>query len=183
MKFYLFLFFLSLSGELLAPILFPQIRILGFMPIILFALSRLSLPKTVWVAFIAGLTVDVYAKTTPLGFFALNYILSALFLSRYKKFFSEEKTVSFMFYASFFSFVSTLLHFFLYPFLGSPIKLTLISLFTDLICMPLLDGIYTLIWAILPTFLYKYLTDPKQIQFYKTKLGLFRNGLSRIVSK
>jgi hypothetical protein len=78
MKFYLFLFFLSLSGELLAPILFPQIRILGFMPIILFALSRLSLPKTVWVAFIAGLTVDVYAKTTPLGFFALNYIISVL---------------------------------------------------------------------------------------------------------
>lgn len=183
MKLCLFLFFLSLSGELIAPILFPQIRILGFIPVILFGLSRLSLPKAIWISFIAGLTVDLYAKSTPLGFFALNYTLSTLFLYRYKKFFSEEKPISFLFYASFFSFVSTLLHFFLYPFLGVSIKLSFISFLTDLICMPLVDGVYTLVWAILPTLLYKYLTDPKQVQFYKTKLGLFTNGLSRIISK
>jgi hypothetical protein len=183
MKFFIFLFFLSLGGELLAPILLPSIRILGFVPLILFSLSRLSLPKTLWISFLAGLTVDLYAKSTPLGFFALNYTCTTLFLVKYKKFFSEEKTLSFAFYGSFFSFISTLLHFFLYPLLGIHMKLTFFTIITDLICMPLIDGVYTLVCGLLPYLLYKYLTDAKRIHFYKTKLGLLTNGLSRIISK
>ncbi len=183
MKFFIVLFFLSLGGELLAPFLFPQIRIIGFIPLILFALSRLSLPKILWLSFLAGFTVDLYARNTPLGFFALNYTCTSLFLAKYKKFFSEEKTLSFLFYGCFFSFISTGLHFFLYPLLGVHLKLTFFTIIADFICMPLVDGAYTLVWAILPYLLYKYLTDAKRVHFYKTKLGLFANGLSRIISK
>jgi hypothetical protein len=165
---------------LFAPILFPMIRLIGFLPFLLFAISRLRLPSVLWCSAIAGVTLDLYSFGAPLGFFALNYSLTSLILFRYKKFFSEENLWAFTLYALLFSFVSTLIHFFLYAIIDVHLKLSFLSLMTDLICMPLIDGLYTFVWALLPLLLYKYLTEPSRILFYKTKLGILLHELSRI---
>lgn len=174
MKFLLPLFALSFAGELLAPIFLPTIRLLGFLPFILFSLARLSLPKALWASALAGLTLDLYSFGSPLGFFALNYTLTSLILFRYKKFFSEEKLFAFTLYGVLFSFVSTLFHFCLYAIIDIHLKLSFFTLLTDLICMPLLDGIYTFVWALLPLLLYKYLYKER------SKIGKFFHELSRI---
>ena len=180
MKFFIVLFFACLTGELLAPYFLPIVRILGFLPFLLFALSRLSLPKVLWCSTLAGLTIDLYSFGPPLGFFALNYSLSSMILFRYKKFFSEEKLFSFVLYGILFSFTSTFIHFLLYAIIDTHLKLSLLSLATDLICMPVIDGLYTLVWALLPILLYKYLTEPSRILYYKAKLGILVHELSRI---
>ncbi len=180
MKFFITLFLLSFTGEIALPYLFPTIRILGFLPLLVFALSRLSLPKALSWSMFAGLIVDLYAFGPPLGFFALNYTLTSLILYRYRKFFSEEKLFSFTLYAAIISITSTLIHFFLYAIIDIHLKLSLFTLATDLICMPIVDGLYTLVWALLPLMLYNYLTEPSRLLFYKKKLGTFIHELSRI---
>jgi len=132
--------------------LFPMIRLLGFLPFLLLSLLRLPLPKALWASAAAGFTLDLYTSGTPLGLFALNYALTTLVLFRYKKFFSEETIFPLTLYAIAFSSLSTLIHFCLNPFPPA-----ILSLFTDLICMPIADGIYTLTWGLLPLTLYKQL--------------------------
>ena len=180
MKFYLFLFLLSLSGELIMPHIFPTIRILGFLPLIIFAIARLSLPKALWWSMFAGLAVDLYSFGTPLGFFSTNYTLSTLIIYKYKKFFSEEKLLSYALFGSLFGALSTLLHFVLYSLIDIHLKPSLFTFATDLICMPIIDGVYILVWALLPLMLYKYLVEPKRVLFYKNKLGRLLHELSRI---
>ncbi len=180
MKFFIILFGLSFAGELIVPCFLPSIRILGLLPFLLFALSRFSLPRVLWLSALAGLAVDLHSFGPPLGFFAFNYSLSSLILFRYKKFFSEENLFSFVLYGILFSFVSTFIHFFLYAIQDIHLKPSSLTLATDLICMPLIDGIYTLVWALLPLLLYKYLTEPSRMHFYKTKLGILIHELSRI---
>jgi hypothetical protein len=180
MKFFIALFSLSLAGQFLIPLFLPQLKILGFLPYIIFAISRLSLPKVLWCSSLSGLIIDLYSFGPPLGFFAINYALASLILFQYKKFFSEENLPSFVLLATLFSFLSTLIHFFLYGVIDTHLKLSFLTLGTDLICMPLIDGAYTLVWALFPLLLYKYLTEPSRMLYYKTKLELIINGLSRI---
>lgn len=180
MKFFIVLFFFCFAGELLAPFLIPTIRILGFLPLLLFALSRLSLPKVLWISLIAGLTVDLYSSGPPLGFFAINYSLSSIILFRYKKFFSEENFFAFTLFGLLFSFTSTLIHFFLYAIFDTHLKISPLTLATDLICMPIIDGAYTLLWALFPFLLYKYITEQGRMHYFKSKLGLLIHELSRI---
>ncbi len=183
MKFFITLFSLSFAGQFFLPLFFPSAKILGFLPYIIFAISRLSLPKALWCSALCGLLIDLTSFGPPLGFFAINYSLSTLILFRYKKFFSEENLLSFALYAIIFSLVSTLIHFSLYAIVDTHLKLSLLTLATDLICMPLIDGAYTLLWALLPLLLYKYLTEPSRLLYYKTKLGVLIHGLSRITGK
>lgn len=171
MKFFIALFCLSFLGMLASLEVVPTIRLLGFLPFLLFSLTRLSLPAALLCSATAGLTLDLYTFGSPLGFFALNYSLTSLILFRYKKFFSEEKLFPFALYGVAFSFTSTLIHFFLYAIIDVHLKLSFLTLVTDLICMPLLDGVYTIIWVLLPLLLYKHM---------KPKLGPLLHELSRI---
>ena len=139
-------------GEFAFLHLFPMVRLLGFLPFLLLSLMRLSLPKALWASAAAGFALDLYTSQTPLGLYALNYSLTTLILFRYKKFFSEDKIFPLMLYAITFSSLSTLIHFCINPFPPS-----LLSLVTDLIFMPIADGIYTLTWVLLPLTLYKQL--------------------------
>ena len=165
------LFCASFAGELFSLHFIPVIKLFGFLPFILLAIARLSLPKALWCSAAAGFVIDLYSFGPPLGFFALNYSLSTLALFRYKKFFSEENLFAFTLYGVLLSCVSTLIHFCLYAIIDVHLKLSPLTLLTDLICMPLLDGIYTLIWVLLPLLLYKHV---------KPKLGPFLHELSRI---
>ncbi len=177
------LFFLCFIGEICTPMIFPTIRILGFLPFILFAIIRLSLPTALWCSALAGVVIDLYSHGPPLGFFALNYSLSTLIIYRYRKFFSEEKSFPFALLGVLFSFTSTLIHFLLYSLFDTRLKLSPQTFLTDLFCMPIVDGIYTLTWILLPFLAIKYLTEPKRINLYKQKLGMVLNELSRITGK
>jgi len=183
LTFYIPLFVFCFIGEICTPMLFPTVRIFGFLPFILFAVAELPLPKSLWCAAFSGLIMDLYSEGPPLGFFALNYSISTLIIYRYRKFFSKEKPFPFALLGVLFSFTSTLIHFFLYALFDSHLKISPHTFLTDLICMPIVDGAYSLIWILLPLIAIKYLTEPKRINLYKQKLGMVLNELSRITGK
>lgn len=160
-------FLLTLLGTYFLPNMIPSLRFVTFAPLITLGFSRLSLPASLFIAVFAGLFLDLYSPTLPLGFFALNYMLTTLLLYRYRKYFLEEKPHIFALYSTLFSFFSTALHFFLYALIDIHIKLRWQTIFTDFTIMPLLDGLYSFIFVLLPLKIYKHLTTPKMILLYR----------------
>ena len=116
--------------------------VMAFLPLLVFSSLRLSLVRALWYSAGCGFLIDLYTYASPFGFFALNYVLTTLLLHRIKKFFSEENLPPLLLFAAAFSFTSSALHTLLYPLLDSHLHLTVWTLFTDLICMPLLDTFY-----------------------------------------
>jgi hypothetical protein len=168
---------LSYFGSLFACFLFPSIRPLGYVGALTLTISRFPLPYALWIGAGIGLLIDAASPSIPFGFFAINYTLSALVVFRYKKFFSEEKILIFPIYAILFSFISTFIHFILYGLIDLQLKLNFFTLLTDLILMPIFDGVYAFLFVFGPIALYRHLLSKKQILVYRRFYRKTKNTL------
>lgn len=158
---------LSYFGMVMVSSFVPQARILGFVPFLTLALARLELGYVLWMAAIAGLYIDANSPSTPMGFSALNYALTSLIVFRYRRRFSEDKFYIFTLYSTLFSFVSTILHFVLHALIDLHVKLHVFTVITDLILMPIFDGVYALVFVLAPIALFKYLSASKRLSRYR----------------
>lgn len=168
-----FPFAICFLATLLFPIFIPSCRILAFAPLITLIISRYSLAITLWSSLTFGFIIDSLSFSTPFGFFALNYCLSSLLIYRYRKYFLEEKVLIFALYSTLFSFVSTFIIFILFALIEIQLKLNIFILFSDLILMPIVDGIYSFLCVLFPMAIYRYILQPKkrlQIKVYYWKL-------------
>ncbi len=157
-------FGLSFLVLLIFPSFIPQIRLLAFVPLLTFVCAHYPFAGTLWLSMFSGLVVDLYSKSAPMGFFALNYTLTTIIVFRYRTYFSFEKIHVFSLYAVLYSFVSTLLHFVLYGLIEMHFKLHFFSIITDLILMPILDGVYSLSLVFFPMKIYEKMTKPKWLR-------------------
>ena len=173
-------FILSYLGVVLLPALFPFIRLIGFAPFLTLAISQISILPTLWISALAGLIIDLYSPASHIGFFAINYTLTTLLIYRFKKIFPEEKIVIFAIYTSLFSFSSTLIQFILHALIDVNLKLRVLTILTDLIIMPILDGIYALVAILIPLAAICYMTDERRLKAYKT---FIKNGVHNISIK
>ncbi len=145
-------FTLSYISMLFLPFIIPSVRFLTFAPLITLIMSRFSFHYTLWLTSLIGVLMDLHSINFPLGFFGLNYCLSTLVVYRYKKYFLEEKPHIFALYSVLFSFIATTIHFILSATFEMNIKLHILTFFTDLIFMPILDGIYAFLIVLLPLY-------------------------------
>jgi hypothetical protein len=180
MPIFLLLFLLSFTLQILIPSNFPPVKILGFLPLITISILKLTKPKSAWISFFSGLGLDLLSMNTPLGFFALNYTLSTLFLQRYRKLFSEENLFSLGLLAYTFSFISTLIHIVLYTFIDLHLKASIFTYLTDLLLMPFIDTLYAFIFGIIPFKLYLFALEKKLFKLFKLKIRWAIYELSRI---
>lgn len=146
-------FLLCLVGHLLLPLLFPYMRFMAFAPCITLIISWVSLPYALWCSAFIGLLLDLYASRSPLGFFGLIYALTTLIVYRFRKYFLEEKLYIFAVFSVLYSFVGTVIHFFIY----APVRVHMLTICTDILLMPILDGVYALSWVLFPLAAYKFI--------------------------
>lgn len=158
---------LSYFGMTLVAFFFPQARFIGFVGFLTLALSRLDLPFAIWTAAFTGLFIDINSPSTPMGFFALNYALTSLIIFRYRRYFSEDKIHIFTLYSVLFSFVSIVFHFLLQSLVELHLKLHIFTVTTDLILMPIFDGVYAFTFVLGPISAFKYLSKWKIASYYK----------------
>jgi rod shape-determining protein MreD len=145
-------FSIAFIMALLEGALFPELRLLPFAPFLALSYYRLSFPGALWAALGTGLLFDLMTSEMRFGFYALNFLLVTIIFYHQKKHFFEDKSVAFSLYTALISLGSTLL---LFPF--HDLSFSLPSLFSDLIVMPLLDGVYAFLWFTTPAKLYNYL--------------------------
>src|SRR3990167_7930280 len=170
-------FTLSFLVLLIFPAIIPQIRLLALVPLLTFVCFHYSLAAALWISMFAGLLVDLYSKSAPMGFFALNYTLTSIIVFRYRSYFTFEKVHIFSLYAVLYSFISTLLHFILYGLIEMHFKLHFFSIITDLILMPIFDGVYSLVCVFFPMKIYETVNRPKNIRKMRKRLILIQQRL------
>ena len=133
---------------------FPLFKIWPFAPFLAILFYRVNFSQALWISFFCGLAMDVLSSQFKFGLIALTHTITGLLLYGQKKHFFEEKAIALSLYSVL---ISGFLSLFLLVFSSlseKQIAITLPMLFSNLIVMPFLDGIYTFIGFALPTSLY-----------------------------
>lgn len=155
MHWILIVFFVSQSAiaAIFFPILFPNVRLVFFAPLQAFLFIRAPLPFSLWISWAIGLFLDCTTTSLPFGIHTILCTAIAFLLHGRKKHFFEEKIFSWVIYASLISSLYTALLFFCNLLVNVPPPLSLRSIFSDMVIMAIIDGIYTLIWFTLPMYI------------------------------
>lgn len=135
------------------PSIMPHIRLSFFAPFLIIACYQKSLPTCLWLALFCGLTLDLLSSYIRLGLHAFDYCLTLLILYPQRRNFFSDSVTTLPIMTFLFGMISTLLMALL---LYSVEALNVFSwpwIFTDLIFMPLLDGLYSFCCFILPVLL------------------------------
>lgn len=147
-----FIFCLLLT--VITPSLFPYIRLSFFVPFLIIACYKKTLPSCLWIALTCGLIIDLLSSHTRLGIHALNFCITLIILYPQKRiFFSDSLTtlpiMTFLFAAT----SSIIMAIMLYS-LEMHNVVSWHWVFTDLIMMPAADAIYAFFCFILPALLF-----------------------------
>ena len=161
-------FLFSLVVHLFQGVLFPGITLLAFAPFFALCCMKTTLKSTLWLAAIAGFCVDILSND-PMGLHALNYttILVLLYSLRWR--FSSEESLHLGLYTILISSISTLLQLVLLFLFDRRVPVSGTWIWVDLICMPLLDGLYALIFFSAPLLLWRQLRYQWLIYRLRTK--------------
>lgn len=138
-------FFLCFVAHVLQAVLGWGPTLLGFAPFLGVCLMRVRLRSCLWLAAGAGFLVDLFSED-PIGLHALNYVVVSGILVRFRKRFSFEEPLHLGIYTVAISFVSTILQLILLFLFDRRVPIHGKWALIDLFCMPLVDGVYGLIW-------------------------------------
>jgi rod shape-determining protein MreD len=150
----LFTFSLALFFAICGTVFLPHIRLLAFAPFLGLLYNQTSFVKSLWLASLCGLAIDLLCSEFRLGIHALNYCLTTLLLYKQKRHFFEDKPLALSLFTVPISIVSTLLQVFLISIFDHALPLSGKLLVTDLMIMPLADAIYAFLWFTCPMMLF-----------------------------
>ena len=165
-------FCLCMTALILQSVLCPPFTLLAFVPWIAFSSLYCSPIKALWLSCIAGAILDLLSED-PMGVHALNYCLTTWILLRWRNHFLYSDPLHLSLVSCAASFISTSLQWpllFLFdrrvPFAGK-------WLFSDFLCMPIVDGLYALIWIAAPLLFYSKLQRHGSLSWQHIKQRLF----------
>lgn len=142
--------------------------LLAFAPFMAMCLLRVSLRASLWLAGVAGLCVDLFSDD-PMGLHALNYAGTAGILYGVKKRLSHEEPLHLGLYTGGISFISTLLQLFLLFLFDRRVPFSGKWALVDVFCMPIVDGVYALVWIAAPLLALQRLRYKWDIYWVKKK--------------
>lgn len=149
----IFLVVQSAIAAIFFPLFFPKVRLVFFAPLQAFLFIRYSFIFSLWLSLGMGLFLDCASTSFPFGMHTILCVAIVFFLYSRKKHFFEEKIFSWVLYSSLLSSLYTALLFFCNLLMSLPPPLSLRSIFSDMVIMAIIDGIYTLIWFKLPMYI------------------------------
>lgn len=155
-------FLVSCFALITFPQWFPYVSFFAMTPFLILAILSLSFVGALWAAFFSGLIYDIYAPGPLLGIPSLVFVLTVVLLYQYKKLFSQEKPHILALFAMLFSLVSTLLFFAFRGVFGFPIRIELLTILSDLLIMPFLDGLYAFCLIFAPLYLAEFFFTPSR---------------------
>ncbi len=170
----LFPFSLACFFAIFGTALIPEIRLLAFSPFLALLYNRLNFQRSLWMASLCGLIVDLFSSEFRLGVHALNYCLTTFFLYKQKRHFFEDKPLALSLFTLLISVVSTILQLLLISIFDRALPLSGKLLITDLALMPLLDAAYAFCWFSCPMMLYLHIKKVGWRTFYSGLLKNFR---------
>lgn len=147
-------FLLALFVQLYGSLFIGPLRLIAFAPFLAIAFQRLSPMKSLWTGALIGLLVDLSSSSLRLGFFSLTYTLTSWIAYKQKSHFFEDKPLSLSLYTTFISCLASTLQLALLTMSFSRLPLDLPLVLSDLVAMPLIDGLYAFFWFTCPLQVY-----------------------------
>ena len=148
-----FTFFLSLIAFLFQSTIF-YLPILSFAPFISIFTLKKSTEKTLLMSCLTGFIMDLFSMD-PFGIHALNFTLSSLISSYWKRRFSAENVKQFCLFTAIYSFISTNLLIMLFFIFDRRIQILGKWWLTDWMFLPIFDAMYAFIWFAIPLSLFR----------------------------
>lgn len=152
----------------------PQVHLLAFSPFLAILYNKTSVVKSLWLASLCGLILDVLSSEFRLGIHALNYCLTTLLLYRQKRHFVEDKSLALSLFTILISVVSTLMQFFLISIFDRALPLSWKLILTDFIIMPFADAVYAFLLFTYPMKLFISIKKMGWQAFYSKMTHRFR---------
>lgn len=150
-------FVLSLIVVLFGSVFFSTIRIFAFAPFLALVLMRLNFLKSLWIAAIIGMIIDLLSVETRFGMYSVIYSLTVLLIYRQKKHFFADKPLALALYTAVISITSGSIELsFLYVF-GTKMQVNLPLILCDVFALSLLDALYAFLCFTCPIQVYQYL--------------------------
>ena len=153
----LFFFGLALIFVLFGSILFPFFPINAFAPFLAIVFYVAPFSKALWISGGCGLILDLLSSEFHFGLHALSWIATTALLFHQKRHFFEEKPMAFSIFTAVISSVFTLFELVFIPIFDRGIAFSTLSFLTDVIALPILDGVYGFLWFTCPMRLYIYI--------------------------
>ncbi len=148
-----FSFFLAIVAAIWCSAIFPKLNIIAFAPLLVIFYLYTPFFVSIWVAMICGVFIDLISST-PFGLNSLNYAITTFLVFRYRRFFND-KPLNISIYTALTSCVISLISIILLALISKGISICLLSIITDIIIMPIVDGIYAFIWFAIPLKIYE----------------------------
>src|SRR3990167_6718881 len=104
-----FPFLFALFYALFGACLFPKLHLHPFAPFLAILCYKTTLIKTLWLASLAGLCIDLFSSPLYFGLYGLNYCVTTLFLYKHRHHFFEDKPFSIPLFTLLISAVSSLI--------------------------------------------------------------------------
>ena len=161
-------FLFCLLVHLFQGVLFPGISLLSFSPFFALCCMKTTLKSTLWLAALAGFCIDLLSDD-PMGLHSLNYTMTAAFFYSLRWRFSSEEPLHLGVYTLLISSSSTLLQLILLFLFDRRVPVNGKWIWIDLICMPLLDGLYALVFFSAPRLFWKQMRYQWLIYCLRTK--------------
>ncbi len=152
-----FFFGLALIPALFGSILFPFFPLAPFVPFLAIVFYVAPFSRALWISCGCGLILDLLSSEFHFGVHALTLISTTAILYHQKKHFFEDKPLAFSIFTSVISALSTLMQLIFIPLFDRGISFSLLSFMTDVIALPMLDGLYGFLWFTCPMRLYIYI--------------------------
>ncbi|MGC2595664.1 MAG: mreD [Rhabdochlamydiaceae bacterium] len=170
----IFPFSLALIFAICGTVFLPHLRLFAFAPFLALLYNKTTFTKSLWLASICGLAIDLLCSEFRLGIHALNYCLTTLLLYKQKRHFVEDKQLALCLFTAIISGVSTLLQFFLIALFDHALPLSGKMFITELTIMPLADAVYAFLWFTCPMMLYAHIKKIGWRAYYSKLLNYFR---------
>lgn len=143
-------FFLCSFYALFLPVFVPQLRLTYFAPFLILLFYRTNYSICLWTSLTVGLFIDLLTTDARFGLYALNYSLTTALLYHFKKLFFDDYASTVPCMTIFFAILSTCIQAVLLYAFNKKLIISWDWIGTDLVAMPILDGVYALVGIMLP---------------------------------
>jgi rod shape-determining protein MreD len=148
-----FAILLAVIASVLMSSIFHKITLIPFAPTLAILYLKTNFKTSLWLSCIFGVFMDILSSS-HFGFYSLNYTVATALIYRYKRFF-DEGLLNFSIFTILISCIITITAQMLHPIFSPSATISFSSLLSDIIIMPLIDGIYAIVWFYIPIKLYR----------------------------
>lgn len=144
------LLFFGFLGTLSSSLFLPQLQLAYFAPYLVITCFDRRLDQMLWRGALIGFFLDMASGYAHMGIFALSYTAASFCLFKMRRMFFVDSFLTLPVMSALFGTLSTSFLFIALRLFETPVPFSLFWFVTDLLCYPVLDGLFAAILGCLP---------------------------------